>query len=142
MTRRTCRSAAGADSSSARAAPTGNSAVATATGAETRAGSPSAPTASTARTFRRENHLEKFVGVFEEILELVALRTESLSGKLRGDFNSGDGRIFRNVSDFVDLDARFAGKRGFQLFRQRGWLGVAAGKCAHKSGELRLRQIG
>jgi hypothetical protein len=60
--------------------------------------------------------LQEFVGVFKEILELVALCAESLRGQLRGHLNTGNGRVFRNVTNLIDLNACFTGKRGFQLF--------------------------
>jgi hypothetical protein len=57
--------------------------------------------------------LQEFVGIFEEILKLFALRTECFRGELGCYFDSGDGRVFRNVTNFVDLDAGFTGKGGF-----------------------------
>jgi len=85
--------------------------------------------------------LQELVGIFKEVFELVALGTESLRGKLRGHLNSRHGGIFRNIANLVDLDAGFTGKRGFQLFRERGRLCVATWKSADKPGKLRLRQI-
>jgi hypothetical protein len=85
--------------------------------------------------------LQELVGVFEEILEFVALSTESLGGELRGHLDSRHGRIFRNIANLVDLDAGFTGERGFQLFRERGGFRVAAWKTAYEAGKLRLRQI-
>jgi hypothetical protein len=61
---------------------------------------------------------------------------------LRGHLDPRHGRIFRDVANLVDLDARFTGERGFQLFGERGRFGVAAGKTAYEAGKLRLRQIG
>jgi hypothetical protein len=105
--------------------------------------SPASSTAASAaaRTFRGKNHLQEFVGVFKEIFELVALGAERLRGKLRGHLDSRHGRIFRNVANLVDLDAGFAGERGFQLFRERRRLRIPARKAAHEAGKLRLRQI-
>jgi hypothetical protein len=60
---------------------------------------------------------------------------------LRGHLDARYGRIFRHVANLVDLDAGFTGERGFQLFRERGRLCVAARKAANKSGKLWLRQI-
>jgi hypothetical protein len=98
-----------------------------------------ASTAS-ARAFRRQNHLQHFVRVFEEFAELVALRTQRFRGQLRRHFDSRHRRIFRHVANLVHLDARFASQRRLQLFRKRGWLRVSAWKRAHKPRKLRLRQ--
>jgi hypothetical protein len=84
--------------------------------------------------------LEELVGVFEEILELVALGAESFRCQLRGHLDSRHGRIFRDIANLVDLDARFTGECGFQLFSERGGLCVAAWKSAHEPRELGLRQ--
>jgi hypothetical protein len=67
------------------------------------------------------------------------LSAESLRGKLRGHLDSRHGGIFRDIANLVDLDARFTGERGFQLFRERGRLGVAAWKTAYEAGKLWLR---
>jgi hypothetical protein len=85
--------------------------------------------------------LQQFVGVFEEIFELVTLRTENFCGELRGHFHTSGGSIFRNVANFVDLDCCFPRERRFQLLRKRRWLRIASGKCADKSRELRLPKI-
>jgi transcriptional regulator CtsR len=69
------------------------------------------------------------------------LSAESLRGKLRGHFDPSHRRIFRDVANLVDLNTRFTGERGLQLFCERGGLGVAAWKTAYEAGELRLRQI-
>jgi hypothetical protein len=84
--------------------------------------------------------LEKLVGVFEEILEFVPLGTKRFRRQLRGNLDSCNGRILRDIANFIDLNARLTGERGFQLFRERGRLCVATGKRAHKPRELRLRQ--
>jgi hypothetical protein len=86
--------------------------------------------------------LQQFVGIFKEIAKLVALCAQHFRGQLRGNFDSCDGGVFRHVADLIHLDAGVAGERGLQLFCERGGLGVAAGKRAHKSRELRLRQSG
>jgi hypothetical protein len=57
--------------------------------------------------------LQEFVGIFEEILKLLTLRAECFRGELRRYLDSGDGRVFRNVANFVDLDAGFTSQRGF-----------------------------
>jgi len=69
------------------------------------------------------------------------LRAESFGSELRGHLDASHGGIFRDVTNLVDLNAGFTGERGFQLFRERGWLGVAAGKAPHEAGKLRLREI-
>jgi hypothetical protein len=61
---------------------------------------------------------------------------------LRGHLDPRHGRIFSDVANLVDLDARFTSERRFQLFCERGRLGIAAGKTAYEAGKLRLRQIG
>jgi hypothetical protein len=100
----------------------------------------SATTAAAARALRSKNHLQELVWILEEIPEFVALGAESLGSKLRGHLDSRHGGIFRNVANLVDLDTRFTGERGFQLFCERGGLCVSAGKSAHESRELGLRQ--
>src|SRR5713226_4955857 len=70
------------------------------------------------------------------------MRPESFRRELRGHFDSSNGRIFRDIADLVDLDARFSGERGLELFSERRRLGVAAGKSADEACELRLSQIG
>jgi len=84
--------------------------------------------------------LEELVRVFEEIPELVALGAEGLRSKLRGHLDPGHGRIFRDIANLVDLDTRFTGEGGFQLFCERGGLCIAAWKRADESCELGLRQ--
>jgi len=84
--------------------------------------------------------LQELIGVFEEIPELVALGAEGLRSKLRGHLNASHGRIFRDITNLVYLDARFTRQRGFQLLRERGGLCVTAWKRADESGELGLRQ--
>jgi hypothetical protein len=86
--------------------------------------------------------LQELVRVFEEILKLVALCAESFGCQLRGHLDSRDGRIFRDIANLVDLDARFTGECGFQLFCERGGLGIATRKSAHEPRELRLCQSG
>jgi len=83
--------------------------------------------------------LQKFVRVFEKIPVFVAGRTQRFSGQLRRNFNSCNRGILGDVADFVDLDAGFTSENGFQLFCERRWLGVAAGKRANEARELRLR---
>jgi hypothetical protein len=56
--------------------------------------------------------LQELVRVFKEILELVALSAESFRGELRSYLDPCNGRIFRNVTNLVNLDARFTGERG------------------------------
>ncbi|HKV23327.1 MAG TPA: hypothetical protein VJN93_01935 [Candidatus Acidoferrum sp.] len=86
--------------------------------------------------------MQKFVWIFKKILELVTLSAKSFGRELGGDFDSSHGGIFRNVADFVDLDTGFTSKRRFQLFCERGRLGVAAGKSAYETRKLRLRKSG
>jgi hypothetical protein len=84
--------------------------------------------------------LEHLVGVFEEILEFVSGRSEYFLRQLRRHLDARHRRIFRDVADFIDLDARLASQRGFQLFRERRRFCVSAGEGAYKSRELRLRR--
>jgi hypothetical protein len=84
--------------------------------------------------------LQEFVGIFEEILKLVALRAECFRGQLCRYFDSSDRRVFRNVTNFVDLDAGFTSEGGLQLFGKRGRLSVATGKRAHETSKLGLRK--
>jgi hypothetical protein len=144
LTRRSCgSSAARAKSARTRAATTGHSARATASRTEPWARSASsAATAPTARTFRRKNHLQELVGVFEEILELIALRAQSLGRELRGHLDPGYRRIFGNIANLVDLNAGFTGERRFQLLSKRGRFCISAGKAPHEPGKLRLREVG
>jgi hypothetical protein len=93
-----------------------------------------------ARAFRREDHLQQLVRIFEEILEFVAVRAQHFLRQLRRHLDSRHGRIFRHVANLIHLDAGFSRKRGLQLFRQRRRLRIPARKSAHKSRELRLCQ--
>jgi hypothetical protein len=105
-----------------------------------RSAHPSAPTsAAGAHAFCSQNHLQHFVWIFEEILEFVAGRSEYFLRQLRRHLDARHRRIFRDVANFIDLNARLSRQRGFQLFRKRRRLGVSAGEGAHKSRELRLR---
>ena len=83
--------------------------------------------------------MKEFVGVFEEILKLIPLRAEGFSGELGCNLDPRDGGIFCHIANFVDLDAGFTGKGGFQLFGERRGLCVAAGKSADETGKLWLR---
>jgi len=56
--------------------------------------------------------LQHFVGVFEKVLELIALGAERFRRQLRGHFDSRNRGIFRHVTNFVDLDTGFPGQRG------------------------------
>jgi hypothetical protein len=106
-----------------------------------RSAHPAAPTAAAgAHAFRSQNHLQHLVRIFEEILELVARRAENLLCELRRHLDARHRRIFRDITDFIHLDAGFARQRAFQLFGKRSGLGVSAGEGAHKSRELRLRK--
>jgi hypothetical protein len=106
------RPAPGAKSTSAGAAAARHSARAATAGTEAGAGSTASSTAASG-ALRSENHLKELVGVLKEILEFVALSAESFRGELCGYFDSCNGRIFRNVPNFVDLDAGLTGERGF-----------------------------
>jgi hypothetical protein len=57
------------------------------------------------------------------------------------NLNPGYRSILGDESDFVDLDAGFSGQRRLQLFRQRAWLRVSAGKGAYKPRKLPLLEI-
>jgi hypothetical protein len=92
------------------------------------------------RTLGRENHLQEFVRVFEEVSELIALRSQYFAGQLRGDLDPGHRRIFCHVSDFIHFDAGISCGRGLELFGQRGRLCVSAGRRADEARELRLSQ--
>jgi len=105
------------DCGSARATPAGTASASTesktwagasATTGDTR-DTASAGTTTTAVTFCRKDHLQHSVGVLEEVLELLALRTQHFCCKLRSYFDSCHGRIFCHITDLVDLDAGFTG---------------------------------
>ncbi len=99
-----------------------------------------ATTAARAHTLRGQDHLQHLVGIFEEIPEFVASRPEYLLRKLRRHLDARYGRIFRDVADFIHLDAGISRQGRFQLFRERGGFGISAGEGAHKSRKLRLRE--
>jgi hypothetical protein len=84
--------------------------------------------------------LQHLVGIFEEIPELVASRPEYLLRELRRHLDARHRGIFRDVADFIHLDAGVARECRFQLFRERRRLGISAGEGAHKSRKLRLRE--
>jgi hypothetical protein len=73
-------------------------------------------TATPARAFRREDHLQKLVRIFEEIFEFVAVRAQHFLRQLRRHLDSRHRRIFRHVPNLVHLDAGFSRQRGLQLF--------------------------
>jgi hypothetical protein len=76
-------------------------------------------TAAPARAFRREDHLQQLVRIFEEIFEFVAVRAQHFLRQLRRHLDSRHGRIFRHVADLIHLDAGFSRQRGLQLFGER-----------------------
>jgi glutathionyl-hydroquinone reductase len=59
--------------------------------------------------------LQHLIGIFEEVAELVSLGAKRFGRKLRRHLDSSNGRIFRDITNFVYLDAGFAGERGLQL---------------------------
>jgi len=85
--------------------------------------------------------LQEFIGIFEKISQLVALRTQSLGGKLGRDLYSGNGRVFRHIANFVYLNGGFSGERAFELLRKRSRFGIAGRKGAYEPGKLRLGEI-
>jgi len=91
--------------------------------------------------FCGEDHLQEFVGVIKKIFEFVALRSENFCSELRCNFYAGNRRIFCDIADFVDLDAGFTGKCGFQLFGKRSGFCISSWKGADKSRKMRLHQI-
>jgi len=79
----------------------------------------SAATTACARAFRRKDHLQQLVRIFEEIFEFVAVRAQHLLRQLRRHLDPRHGRIFRHVPNLIHLDAGFSRQRGLQLLRQR-----------------------
>jgi hypothetical protein len=106
----------------------------------TRSAHPAA-TATGAHTLCRENHLQHFVRVFKEVSEFVTRRAEYFLRKLRRHLDPCHRRIFRNIANFVYLDAGLPRQRGFQLLGKGRRLGVSTWEGAHKSRELRLCEI-
>jgi hypothetical protein len=86
--------------------------------------------------------LQQFLRILKNIAQLVALRAQHLRSQLRRNLDPRDGSIFRHKSNLIDSYAWIARQRALQLLRKRTRLRVSAGKRAHKSRELRLRQIG
>jgi len=78
----------------------------------------SAATSARAHALCGQNHLQHFVGVFEEIFELISGCAQYFLGELRRHFDARDRRVFRHVANLIHLDAGFAGERRFQLFCQ------------------------
>jgi hypothetical protein len=101
---------------------------------------PAATTAAGAHTLRSQYHLQHLVRVFEKVSEFVARRSEDLLRKLRCNLDACHRSVFRNVADFIHLDAGISRQRGFQLFGEGRGFGVSAGEGAHKARELRLRE--
>jgi hypothetical protein len=60
--------------------------------------------------------LQKFVGIFQKVPEPIALRSKNFCGQLRRHLYAGDGRILRNVTDLIHLDAGLPSQRGLELF--------------------------
>jgi hypothetical protein len=96
--------------------------------------------ASGTHAFRSQDHLQHFVGVFEEVFKFVARRAQHFLRELRRNLDPRHRGIFRNVANFIHLDARVSSERGFQLFGEGRRLGVSAGEGANKPRELRLRE--
>jgi hypothetical protein len=105
-----------------------------------RSAHPASTAAAGPHALGSQDHLQHLVGIFEEVSKLVACRAEYLLRQLRCHFDARHRRIFRHVANFIHLDACISRQCGFQLFRERGRLGVSAGEGAHKSRELRLRE--
>jgi hypothetical protein len=82
--------------------------------------------------------LQELVRIFKEISEFVARSSESFCGELRSDLDSCNRRVFRDVANFINPNARLASQRIFQLFGQGRRLGIAAGKGADEPRKLRL----
>jgi len=57
--------------------------------------------------------LQHLVGIFEEIFEFVASRPEYLLRKLRRHLDARHRGVFRDVADFIHLDAGVSRERGF-----------------------------
>jgi hypothetical protein len=107
---------------------------------ETWPGPATTSTAACATAFRSKNHLQHLVGIFKKVAVLFALGAKHLGCQLRGNLDSGHGRIFRDVANLVYLDAGLPGESRFQLLREGGRLGISAGEGADKACQLRLRQ--
>jgi hypothetical protein len=85
--------------------------------------------------------LQQFIGIFKNIAQFVAAGAQHLGRQLRRHLDSGHGTVFRNKPNLVDPDTRVSRHGRLQLFRQLAGFCVAAWKRAHKTRELRLRQI-
>lgn len=84
--------------------------------------------------------MEQLAGILKEISQFIALGSEHLARQLRRNLDARNRRILRHIANLVHLDIGVACQGRFQLFRQRGGLGVSAGKRADKAGELPLMQ--
>jgi hypothetical protein len=74
---------------------------------------PATTTAAGAHTLRSQDHLQHLVRVFEKVFEFVARRSEYLLRKLRCNLDARHRSVFRNVADFIHLDAGISRQRGF-----------------------------
>jgi len=99
-------------------------------------------TAGGAHALGGQDHLQHLIWVFKEISKFVTRRAQHFLRKLRRNFDPRHGRIFRNVADFIHLDASVSRQSAFQLFRKRRRLRISAGEGAHKSRKLRLCERG
>jgi hypothetical protein len=61
--------------------------------------------------------LQEFLRIFKNVAQFIALCSQHFRSQLRRHLDSRHRSIFRNESNFVDLDARITGQRGLQLFR-------------------------
>jgi len=86
--------------------------------------------------------LQQFLRIFEYVPILVPAAAQHFGGQLRRYLDARYRPIFRDIANFVDLDAGFSSERRFQLLGQLAWLVVSAGKRAHKSRKITLRCIG
>jgi hypothetical protein len=82
--------------------------------------------------------LQHLLRILKKVLELFRLPAKHLRRQLCRHLDPSNGTVFGHESNFVDLDARIACQRRFQLLRQRTRLRIPAGKCAHKFRETRL----
>ena len=69
------------------------------------------------------------------------MRAQHLGSQVRRNLDSRHRTVFRDETNFVDLNARIPGQRSFQLFRERTRLGIAVRKSANKPRELWLAEI-
>jgi hypothetical protein len=97
--------------------------------------------ATRAAAFCRQNELQHFLRILKDVAVFLPGPAQHFGSQLRRHLDPGHRAIFGHISDFVNLDAGLAGKRGFQLLGQGTGFRVTARKCANESRKISLCSV-